>query len=441
MSRAPRRILLALFVAVLGVSVGAVASSARSGEGGDGGDGGKTVTTVEDHNGGNAGDDRTGGKAGDDRTGGKAGNGSKAGDDRKGGKARDDRKGGKARDDRKGGNARDDRKGGNARDDRKGGNAGDDRKGGKAGDDRNRGKAKDDRHRGKAGDRRDRGHRPDVYEIPGNAVFPEGIALDGKTFFVSSTTDGTIFKGNVKRATLTPFATGGADGRTTATGMKVDDHGRLLVAGAGTGKAFVLSTSDGSTLKVLDSKPGSSQTFINDVTVADGFAYFTDSLRPVILRAATSGDSVGELEPWLDLTGTAFAYQNGINANGIESFDDGRLLVVVQSNTGKLFRIDTRTKAVSEIDLGGETVTNGDGLVAHGSRLFVVRNADNEIVEVKLRRDKREGRVGRAITSDAFMFPTTAARDGKRLLVVNAQFDKRGGTPVLPFTVAAVRRP
>jgi Cu-Zn family superoxide dismutase len=39
------------------------------------------------------------------------------------------------------------------------------------------------------------------------------------------------------------------------------------------------------------------------------------------------------------------------------------------------------------------------------------------------------------------MFPTTAARAGKRLLVVNSQFDKRGGTPVLPFTVAAVRRP
>ena len=338
MSRTPRRILLALLVAVLGVSVGAVASSARS-----------------------------------DR----------------------------------------------------GGRTGEDRKGGRAGDDHGR------------------GHRPDVYEIPGDAVFPEGIALDprGKGFFVSSTTDGTIFRGDAGRTALTPFAAGGADGRTTATGMKVDGRGRLLVAGAATGKAFVLSTDDGSTLKVLDSRPGPSQTFINDVAVTPGFAYFTDSLRPVILRAATSGASVGELEPWLDLRGTPFVYQDGFNANGIVSFDDGRLLVVVQSNTGKLFRIDTRTKAVGEIDLGGKTVTNGDGLVARGSRLFVVRNSDNEIVVVKLRRDKRAGRVGKAITSDAFAFPTTAALDGKRLLVVNSQFDRRGGTPVLPFTVAAVRRP
>jgi sugar lactone lactonase YvrE len=318
----------------------------------------------------------------------------------------------------------------------------DDGTSGRTADDGTRGKLRDD---GKAGknrdDRKGAKNRPNLYEIPGDAVFPEGIALDGRTFFVSSTTDGTIFKGDAGQGALTPFAAGGADGRATAVGMKVDGRGRLLVAGGQTGKAFVLSTADGSTLKVLDSRPGASQTFINDVTVAGGFAYFTDSMRPVILRAATSGDSVGDLEPWLDLTGTPFVYKDGFNANGIVSYDGGRLLVVVQSNTGKLFRIDTRTKAVSEIDLGGKTLTNGDGLVAHGSRLFVVRNADNMIVEVKLRHGKRAGRVGNAITSDQFRFPTTAARDGKRLLVVNSQFDKRGGTPELPFTVVAVRRP
>ena len=304
------------------------------------------------------------------------------------------------------------------------------------------GRAEDRRKRGRSDDKRG-GNRSRVYTIPGAAVFPEGIALDrrGRSFFVGSTTDGTIYKGNVRQAAMAPLAAGGADGRTTAVGMKVDGRGRLLVAGGGTGKAFVLSTADGRTLKVLDSRPGTAQTFINDVTVAGGFAYFTDSRRPVILRAATSGDTVGDLEPWLDLTGTPFVYRDGFNANGIASYDRGRLLVVVQSNTGKLFRINTRTKDVSEIDLGGRTLTNGDGLVAHGSRLFVVRNANNEIVEVKLRRGKRKGRVRSTITSDRFRFPTTAARDGKRLLVVNSQFDKRGGTPALPFTVAAVRRP
>lgn len=284
-----------------------------------------------------------------------------------------------------------------------------------------------------------------VYTIPGATVFPEGIALDksgpGKSFFVSSTTDGTIFKGNVKGTALAPFAAGGADGRTSATGMTVN-RGRLFVSGAGTGKAFVLSTKDGSTLKVLDTNPGTTPTFMNDVTVADGFAYFTDSQRPIIFRASTSGATVGDMEPWLDLTGTPFVYQSGFNANGIVSYDDGKVLVVVQSNTGKLFRISTKSKAVTEIDLGGKTLTQGDGLVAHGSRLYVVRNL-GEIVEVKLRHGKREGRIGKTLTSSLFAFPTTAARDGSRLLVVNAQFDKRGPglTPVLPFTVASVKKP
>ena len=282
-----------------------------------------------------------------------------------------------------------------------------------------------------------------VFPIPGDTVFPEGIARSGKTFFVSSTTDGTIFKGNTRsNDPLVPFAAGGADGRTTATGMTVN-RGRLFVSGAATGKAFVLDASTGATLKVLDTAPGGSPTFINDVTVADGYAYFTDSQRPIIFRASTSGDTVGDMEAWLNLDGTPFAYQAGFNANGIVSYDDGRLLVVVQSNTGKLFRINTRSRSVTQIDTGAATFPNGDGLVAHGSRLYVVQNALNQITEVKLRNGKRKGRVGDVLKSDLFAFPTTAARDGSRLLVVNSQFDKRGPglTPVLPFTVAKVKKP
>jgi sugar lactone lactonase YvrE len=285
--------------------------------------------------------------------------------------------------------------------------------------------------------------RPGVYTVPGDAAFPEGVALDqrGTSVFVSSTTDGTVFKGSIERAALTPFAPGGADGRTTANGLEVDGRGRLFVAGGSTGKAFVLSAADGRTLKVLDSRPGASPTFINDVALAPDFAYFTDSVRPVILRAATTGDGIGELEPWLDLGGTPFVYRDGVNANGIVSFARGGLLVIVQFNTGKLFRIDTRTTAVSEIDLGGAALVGGDGLVADGSRLFVVRHLDGQITEVRLLRGRREGRIGTTITSDGLRFPTTAARDGERLLVVNSQFDKRGGAPALPFTVASVATP
>ena len=299
---------------------------------------------------------------------------------------------------------------------------------------------------GRGGDRAANGKaqssRPAVYTIPGDAVFPEGIALQrGRhDFFVSSTTDGTIFKGNVRRPALAPFAAGGADGRTTAIGLKSDDHGRLFVAGGGTGKAWVLSTSDGSTIKTLDSGAGSNPTFVNDVALTRRHAYFTDSLRPVILRVARSGATIGELEPWLDLTGTPFV-RRGLQRQ--RDREPRRRAAAHRRAVQHRQAVPDRhrTRAVSQIDLGGATVTNGDGLVAQGGHVYVVRNADEQIADVRLRRNRRSGRIVGTTTSDALMFPTTAARLGNRLLVVNAQFDKRGGTPVLPFTVASIRRP
>ncbi len=40
---------------------------------------------------------------------------------------------------------------------------------------------------------------PSVYELPGDNVYPEGIAYDpdSNTFFVGSATEGTIFRGDV----------------------------------------------------------------------------------------------------------------------------------------------------------------------------------------------------------------------------------------------------
>ncbi len=285
--------------------------------------------------------------------------------------------------------------------------------------------------------------RPSVYTLPGEAVYPEGVGREpgGTRFFVSSTTDGTILRGDVRRAGLVPFAPGGTDGRTMSVGVKADGR-HVYVAGGGTGKAFVLSARTGRTVKVLDTAPGDTPTFMNDVALAPRYAYFTDSLRPIIFRAATRGRAIGAMRPWLDLKGTPFAYEQGFNANGIESFDGGRLLVVVQYNTGELFRIDTRTRRVTQIDLGGANVKNGDGLAHRGNTLYVVRNVDNNIAVISLRRNLRAGTIRRTISNDAFRFPTTAAVDGRRLLVVNSQFDKReaGTAPELPFTVVAVPR-
>jgi sugar lactone lactonase YvrE len=284
--------------------------------------------------------------------------------------------------------------------------------------------------------------QPKVYNLPGDAVFPEGIAFQPSTndFFVGSTTDGTIFRGDIHKKTAKVFLPGGADGRTTAIGMKVD-HNRLFVSGGGTGQMFIYNTENRKLIAKFSN--GVQPTFINDVAIApNGAAYFTDSLSPFLYRVARD-DGEFKFKRWLDFTGTALVFQPGFNVNGIAATSNGKYLIVVQSNTGKLFRITISSKQVVEIDLGGATVTNGDGIVLRGHTLYVIRNQNALIVKIRLSDDFDSGRILSSTTDATLAFPTTAALADDRLLIVNSQFNKRGPglTPDLPFTVSNVPAP
>ncbi len=286
--------------------------------------------------------------------------------------------------------------------------------------------------------------RPSRYILPGDMVFPEGIAYQQSTgnFYVSSNQDGTIFRGNLSQEMTNVFLPAGSDGRTTATGMKVDAQGRLFIAGASSGKIFVYDTATGALLGQFNDNV--TATFLNDIAITkNGAAYVTDSLDPKLYRVTT--DSQGQLhfEAWLDFTGTPFVYYSGFNANGIVASPDGKYLVIAQSNTGKLFRVEIATQHVTEVNLHAATVTNGDGLVLQGHTLYVVRNQNGLIVKVQMSGDFSSGRVVSSTGDTSLHFPTTAAIARGRLLVVNSQFDKRcpGCVPDLPFTVSSIRIP
>ena len=66
------------------------------------------------------------------------------------------------------------------------------------------------------------GAQATTYTLPGNAVFPEGIAYEPATgyFYVSRTSDGTIFRARLTDSAATPFLPGGGDGRTSAIGLR-----------------------------------------------------------------------------------------------------------------------------------------------------------------------------------------------------------------------------
>ena len=257
---------------------------------------------------------------------------------------------------------------------------------------------------------------PEVIQLP-VGFQPEGIAAgQGSTFYVGSIPTGAVFRGS--------FVTGGGsilvpgkDGRA-AIGIEYDRRGdRLFVAGGPTGKAFVYDASTGDDVATLSLTGG--QTFVNDVVVTKRAAWFTDSVNPVLYRVPIARDgSIGDPET-IPLTGD-LVYQTGFNVNGIDAAR--HLLVIVQSNTGKLFTVAPETGVTREIDLGGGDVMNGDGILLRHRKLFVVQNFKNQIAVIELDRGLRSGEIVRHLTDSDFDVPTTIDAFAGRLWAVNARF-------------------
>jgi sugar lactone lactonase YvrE len=216
----------------------------------------------------------------------------------------------------------------------------------------------------------------------------------------------------------------GQPGRA-AIGIKVDRRNRLFVAGGPTGMAFVYDARTGEDLASYRLTPeGTAATFVNDVVVTGKGAFFTDSLNQqlYVVPFGRGGRLPGQDKVRvLPLTGD-LVYVDGFNLNGIAADRGGRALLAVQSNTGLLFRINPRTGVTRQVDLGGSSLTNGDGLLLTGRVLFVVRNQLNQIDVVKLNRSLDRGRVVATLTDPDFDVPTTIAFQAGRLYAVNARF-------------------
>jgi streptogramin lyase len=278
-------------------------------------------------------------------------------------------------------------------------------------------------------------HLPDTIHLP-DGWQPEGIAIarDG-TFYVGSIPTGAVFSGDVRSGSGAVLVTG-REGRA-AIGLKVDARGRLFVAGGATGQAFVYDARSGRPLASYQLASGAS--FVNDVVVTRGAAWFTDSLNPVLYRVPLGRH--GELPSQQQVTALPlsgdFQQQDGFNANGIDDALGGRVLVIVQTNTGLLFTVDPRSGVTRRIDLGGETVVNGDGILLRGRTLFVVQNQDNLVAKIRLRHDLAAGRVVERISDPDFDVPTTIASFRDNLYVVNARFTTPP-TPTTPYDVVLV---
>jgi sugar lactone lactonase YvrE len=275
---------------------------------------------------------------------------------------------------------------------------------------------------------------PHTIVLPG-AHSAEGIATgSGSTFYAGELFTGDIFRGDLRTGNVATFIDAPA-GRN-ALGIRVDEQdGLLFVAGGFTGQGYVYDLATGADIAVFQfgTPPGS---IINDVIVAGGAAWFTDSVQPHLYRVPITGDgSVGAFET-LTVTGPAADLTGGFNMNGIAASPDGSTLIVAHSANGTLYTVDPTTGASASI--AGADVPNVDGILFEGSRLWAVRNNDNRIVELRLSGDLSSATIVRTITDAAFEVPTTVARWGNRLATVNAKFDTGFPPTAATFEVVEV---
>lgn len=263
---------------------------------------------------------------------------------------------------------------------------------------------------------------PAVLPLP-DGFQPEGIVTGrGHVFFVGSLANGAVYRGDLRTGEGEVFVSPAA-GRV-AVGLSHDRRSNdLFVAGGPTGTAFVYDGDTGETAAVYDlTGPGS---FVNDVVVTRTAAYFTDSFRPVLYRVPLGPAGRlpdGSAVETVRLGGDFESVPNAFNANGIDAPPSGEYLIVVNSTTGLLYRVDPTSGLASRIDLGGETLPNGDGILLDGRTLYVVRNQNDVIAVVRLDSGATRGEVVREIASPDFDVPTTVAAFGGALYAVNARF-------------------
>jgi sugar lactone lactonase YvrE len=198
---------------------------------------------------------------------------------------------------------------------------------------------------------------PHTIVLPG-ATSAEGIATGaGSTFYAGDLFGGDIFRGSLRTGAVVRFIHAPA-GRN-ALGIRVDlEHGLLFVAGGFTGQGYVYNLATGATIASFQfgTPPGS---IINDVIVAGGAAWFTDSSQPHLYRVPITGvGSVGAFST-LTLTGPAADLTGAFNLNGIAATPDGTTLIVAHSGDGTLYTVDPTTGASASI--AGAAVPNVDG--------------------------------------------------------------------------------
>ncbi len=278
---------------------------------------------------------------------------------------------------------------------------------------------------------------PDRLELP-DGFPPEGITIGpGPTASFGSRLDGDIYQIDLRDGDGRIISEGPG---TPSIGLKSDHRGRLFVAGGSAGDGRVVDIGSGEVLASYQFTTGES--FVNDVLLTPYAAWFTDSAAAQLYAVPLSPRGGLPDEDKIITLPLSGDWEQGedFGANGLTATPDRKALLVVHSGSGLLHRVSPFTGETAIVDLGDTLLTNGDGMLLHGNRLYVVQNQLNQIAVIKLSHSGRTGRLVDIITSPDFDVPTTVASFGHRLYLPNGRFTTEP-TPETEYWVSSVRKP
>ena len=278
---------------------------------------------------------------------------------------------------------------------------------------------------------------------------PEGFTIGKGTMAYNGSIDGSIYKGNLRNGQGSTLVEAEPEfdvfaGDCYKLGMRVDPRSNyLFVAGCINGDAYVFDADSGEEVMKYQ-LDDSGLSVINDIAITRDAVYFTDFGQPFIYRLPLSknGRIPGEEDAAsaIPLTGDFETGDNliGAFANGIVATSDGKTLIIGNSGSSKIFKVDPTSGHAKEIivDPPLSGLLEGsflDGIVMRDGVLFILspgETAEGDMVQVVLLDDDMltGTRVGAIIDPDMDGV-ASGAMHGDSLYVNNARYSDFPGLP------------
>lgn len=280
-----------------------------------------------------------------------------------------------------------------------------------------------------------RDNAPDYIPLVG--FQPEGITMgNGNIAYVGSIFYGSIIEVNLRTGMIDTIV-GPTPGSPTV-GLDYDRRSKYIYAAGGyTGGVKVFDSQTGALVGYYQLAPVGpiGTTWINDLIVTSKGVYVTDSFRPFLykipLGPAGSLPAPGDVEEiplsgdWIQET-IPISGDLAFNGNGIDATPNGKTLIVVNYNSGLIYKVNPNTGNSEFVTTDVPPLYFADGVILKpidndGFMLYVCQNS-NVVTKLELNEDLDNGVFVENITDPLFNTPTTIAMKGKHLYTVNARF-------------------